>query len=223
MTLLEMLKRKNNESISKPEGCMINRAEYIEFKNSEDAESWARPIWGDWLWTERKGFAQASEKACAAQCALEQDIRSLISCYYVSASAEINNFLRRNKPMSPCDPDYMKITDQIRNELLKFKLPDNIVVYRFLDRDYSNFIELGFTSTSLVYDILANHISFKNKPIAYKIYLPKGTKGAYLGFDVGSSNQTECEFLLPPGAVITIFNEYKNTDGRIIYECVLTQ
>jgi len=50
-----------------------------------------------------------------------------------------------------------------------------------------------------------------------KLYLPKGTKGAYIRFSNCVLN--ECEFLLPPNSKFILVRKHISLKYRMVYEC----
>ena len=113
--------------------------------------------------------------------------------------------------------------------LCEFKLPEDVIVYRAISKkhlqkmkswskekfgDNKNLLyELGFLSTSLVFNELKK---LHPDSIYLKIYLLKGTNGAYV--DLISKRSEEQEFLIPPGARLYVLRKTKK-----VYTCVLMQ
>lgn len=124
---------------------------------------------------------------------------------------------------------YQKRIQIIKPWLCNFKLPEDIIVYRAISKkhlqkmklwsreifgDNKNVLyEFGFLSTSLIFKELKK---LYPDSIYLKIYLLKGSKGAYV--DLISRRSEEQEFLIPPRTKLYILNKVKNT-----YTCVLSQ
>lgn len=136
----------------------------------------------------------------------DRDLALWLEKYCKPEKPLINIKLRNNLKLDVDDKKLIKLLDSlIRN----FKIENNIIVYRGLDKDvFDNqntvFVEKGYLSTSLVKEaIWFSH----NKKYWYKILIPKGT----FGFcpQVYTCRDIEYELILPRGAKLQLIKKKK--------------
>jgi hypothetical protein len=207
MSIIEIIKKKlfNFADIGK------NLDGFREFYSIEDAK-----IWG------KKYYSKAPE----------ENIYSEVEQYCGYLFNPINAVLRREDLSwyeENAEERYQNRIQIIKPWLYSFKLPEDIIVYRAISKkhlckmklwskekfgDSKNILyEYGFLSTSLVFVELKK---LHPDSIYLKIYLLKGTTGAYV--DLISKRSEEQEFLIPPGARLYVLKK-----TREVYTCVLMQ
>lgn len=79
-------------------------------------------------------------------------------------------------------------------------------------------------STTLVADLLRSFAKSHKYDCLLKLYLPKGTKGAYIDFDNKYNMLNECEFLLPINTSFILKKKFFSFKYmKSIYECYLAE
>lgn len=140
---------------------------------------------------------------------LKQEQRKAVKEYTNNGFNMINRSLRGNLYEDDFPADIEKAKQFIPNidsALETSKLPDDIVVYRGVNKDVfdgydpndlidSVYIDKGFVSTSLY-----NKTTFSKKDYQFEINIPAGSKGAYLGSLSVYDHQNELEVLFPRGS-----------------------
>ncbi len=190
----------------------IELKNYIKFNNINEASNWGN-----------KNYNEIPDENVVLE--LEQ---------YCGYSFNPINAVLRNEDISwygglKFENLYRDKAKRIQSWISKFELSEDIIVYRAISKkhlykmklwskekfgDSKNILyEYGFLSTSLVFTEL---IKLHPDSIYFKIYLLKGTKGAYI--DHISKRYEEQEFLIPPGVKLYILKISKGT-----YTCVLMQ
>lgn len=128
--------------------------------------------------------------------------------------------------------EYFSDTAIITNEIRKFDLQENIIAFRYTHKQLFGllfelkrpkvgqvFTDKGFMSTTLVGDLLKDFAKNRRYNCVLKLYLPKGTKGAYIRFNDSLLN--EHEFLLPPNSRFLLTGKHINCNLHTVYECEL--
>lgn len=166
----------------------------------------------------------------------ENNIANLIYDYAGSMNIPYNQFLRGYNGFDEEQIEkYSKDTVIISKEICKFALQENILVYRYTHENLFRqlfesskpkrgeiFTDKGFMSTTLVANLLKEFAKNHRYNCILKLYLPKGTKGAYIGFD--NSLLNEHEFLLPPNTIFKLVRKYFDFKyRRVCYECELVR
>lgn len=189
MSIIEIIKNRlfNLDDLEK------NLNGFHEFYSIKDAKSWGKKYYGKMP---------------------EENIYSEVEQYCGYLFNPINAVLRREDLSwygENAEERYRNRIQIIKPWLYSFKLPEDITVYRAISKkhlykmklwskekfgDSKNILyEYGFLSTSLVFTEL---IKLHPNSIYLKIYLLKGTNGAYVDFI--SKRSEEQEFLILPGA-----------------------
>lgn len=197
--------------------------EYRQFYTDQDVHEWGVRHFGQWLNDIQPDIGNLDNGS----------IGNLLYFYAGNMYMIYNNFLRGLKGFDNEEiKEYSRDISILVKEISKFSLIENIIVYRYTDKklfkylfDSSSaelgktFTERGFMSTTLVPGLLREFANEHNYNCLLKLYLPKGTKGAYLKFN--NSKLNEHEFLLPPNATFKLVKKYFSLKYRTVYECVL--
>lgn len=176
---------------------------YREFRDEAEVEAWA--------WEHYAGLLSMPRDS-----KLYQDI----SAYTGSLFTPVNGLMRAIPPYGTpgffeCDPgDFQMAYDAIPgivDALNQYETPENIVAYRFTHlkvmrglcrtrwlRSGLIFSDKAFFSTTLLRKQLVQFGKEHRCNCVLKLYLPKGTYGAYVSFKEEWSLLREYEFLLPP-------------------------
>lgn len=198
---------------------------YKEFESSDEGNNWGWKYFGDVL-TPNENPAFES-----------------VFFYTGSMSRKWNKILRRNPSIesgqfeNTAKSEFVGDTDQIRriievNSLLQnHNIPENIVVYRYTDkkvvkklcsthilREGMHFKDKGFLSTTLVSDLLLGFAQKHSCNCLMKIYVPKGTRGAYVSIKHPLAKLNEQEILLAPNLQIEIVKVHRFSHPFLI-EC----
>ena len=197
---------------------------YLSFKTENEAVSWANKYFSDWL----PGLIDKDIRS-------ENNIESAIKNYCGSSHVPVNRMLRSDRCNNIEYKEYLEGIDILKNEINKYELQDNILVYRFVTSNFLKSLcnskiprknqmitDKGFMSTSLLYSSMNNFRQHRKCDCVLAIRLPKGTKGVYTGFL--SHSLKEFEFILAPNTTIKILKKHllKNRDGLIEFECILS-
>lgn len=199
-------------------------SQYREFHNEAEVENWAWTHYGDLL-----GISPKSK--------LYEDIFA----YTGSLFTPVNRLLRYAPPygtleFSKYDPgDFQlayEVIPEIAEVLNRYKTPEDIVAYRFTQfkvmkqlcetrwlRSRLVFSDKAFLSTTLLRKQLLQFGKDHRCNCVLKLYLPKGTHGAYVSFKDKRDLLREYEFLLPPNTKFEILKVWVLTYPRVI-ECV---
>ncbi|MCB2300670.1 ADP-ribosyltransferase [Clostridium tagluense] len=164
----------------------------------------------------------------------KNNISNLLYAYTGSMNVIYNRFLRGQVEFEEEQLEkYPKEIDIITKEICKLELQEDIIVYRYTCKSFfrnsfesfkskigRNFTEKGFMSTTLLPDLVKEFPQNHKYDYILKLYLPKGTKGAYVS--IGNNNLNEYEFLLPPNATFKLLKRGFRIRGWMpMYECVL--
>lgn len=207
---------------------MNNNEIYKEFNTEEDVDKWTNENYGEWLEKlQREDYSYDSN-----------DITDLLY-YYTGSMNDILNKLLRGYLVSELDEDELNdFTNKINiinTEISNFKLKENIIVWRYTYKGFferlfeSNkikvgrvFIEKSFMSTTLLPKNLEEFALSNHYDTLLKIYLPKGTNGAYVDFEKDGLN--EREFLLPKGCKFKLKKKkFRLRWPHYVYECELIE
>lgn len=202
---------------------MLNKDIFREFHSSQDADEWAIHNFGQWIKDIRSGKDNLDRNSEAY----------LLYAYSGNMNIIYNRFLRGFKDFDKNESkEYSKNIAIIAKEISKFELSENIIVYRYTNRKWFRYLfeylkprvgeiftDKGFMSTTLVPELLKGFAKEHHYNCILKLYLPKGTKGAYLKFDKSILN--EQEFLLPPNSTFRLVRKHLSLGYAMIYECEL--
>lgn len=193
---------------------------FTEFHNEQEASKWPIDYFGSWM-----NDIQVNNKS---------NIAKLLYGYTGNMNHLYNQLLRGLGEFDKSEVNkYNKEIDLIEKEVSQFELHDNIVIYRYTYKNFfrslfelSNMqtgrilIEKGFMSTTLLPDLMRDFAKSRNYNCILKLYLPKGTKGAYVSF--GEYKLNEYEFLLPPNATFKLLAKSFSIKYRMpMYKCIL--
>lgn len=208
---------------------MLYRKLYREFYTDNDVHEWAMRYFKQWIKDIQIDDTQLKEDKLD-----KKNISYLLYVYTGNMNIPYNRFLRGFRNPEEDDEDYSNDISIIVKEISKFELQENIVVYRYTYKGLfkhmfkslkaevgKSFMDKGFVSTTLVSKLLKRFAKEHNCDCILKLYLPKGTKGAYVSFDKSILN--EHEFLIPPNATFKLVRKYFSFKyWNIVYECELT-
>jgi hypothetical protein len=205
---------------------VINKKNYREFYTDQEAKEWAMRYFGQWI----KGLEKDKYKLDT------NEISDLLYFYCGSVYREYNDLLRgMDKDFTKDEAkEYFGKAAIIEKEIRKFELQEDIIVYRFTKKEWLRwlfdgyklrtgniFTDKAFMSTTLVVDLLREFASKNHYNCILKLYLPKGTKGAYVKFNK-KSRLNEHEFLLPQNSTFKLIKKrYDFKRLKWIYECEL--
>jgi len=198
---------------------LIKKHTYKIFADTSEAEQWALDNYGDWLSEIQKEYPP------------QTGIAYLLFAYSGAMNIIYNKFLHGVDHFD--EEEIEKYSGEITiidNELRKFELPENILVYRYTNKKWFRwlfkdskpkvgncFTDKGFMSTTLVEALLKSFAKKYEYNCILELYLPKGTKGVYIRFNDCLNEQ---EFLLPPNSTFRLIKKrYKGFTP--VYECVL--
>ena len=204
---------------------IVDKKAYREFFNSNEAYKWGFENYGDWI----------KELQRLHKIKADNNIANLLYYYTGNSNVIYNNYLRGRLELDEDEVSkYSNDISIIANKISEFKLNENIIVYRYTHKKLfkllfntlkistgHEFCDKGFTSTTLVKDLLKDFAKNRKYNCLLKMYLPKGTVGAYVNYDDSSLN--EQEFLLPPNSKFLLRKKHINFNLSypVIYECEL--
>ncbi|WMJ81460.1 ADP-ribosyltransferase [Clostridium sp. MB40-C1] len=203
---------------------MLNRKIFREFHTDKEAYEWAMDYFGSWI----KDIQSNKDNDD------ENDIAHLLYDYTGNMNIIYNEFLRDcNRFNNEEIKEYSRNIVIIAKGISKFALEENIIVYRYTHKNLfrqlfddsklkigKTFTDKGFMSTTLVQDLLKEFAKNHRYNCVLKLYLPKGTKGAYIKFD--NSLLNEHEFLLPPNTTFKLLRrKFSIKYFMWVYECKL--
>lgn len=198
---------------------------YKEFENSDEGNQWGWEYFKDVLTPDENPAFES------------------VFFYTGSMSRIWNRVLRRNPPIESGEfeirakNEFSSGTDQIQrildvnSVLQKHNIPENIVVYRYTDKKVvkklcstyilrrgMQFKDKGFLSTTLVSKLLVSFAKKHDYNCLLKIYVPKGTRGAYVSIKHPLAKLNEQEILLPPNSQMEIVKVHRFSNPFLI-EC----
>lgn len=165
---------------------MQKNQSFKEFTTEDEAKTWAKENYGQWL--EKIQITKYSYPST--------EINDLLYGYTGNTYQMYNPMLRGfGKYDKEETEEYTQNINIINNEISKFKLKENIVVWRYT---YKNMLKLffennkikkgdvftdkAFMDTTLIPDLLRNFAIDHRCDCLMKLCLPTGTKGAYVYF-----------------------------------------
>lgn len=199
---------------------MSNKKAFKEFHTDKEVSKFVMKYYDSWI-----NNVQINNK---------NNISNLLYAYTGSTNVMYNRSLRG---LTESDKDsvknHSKEIDIITKEICKLELQEDIIVYRYTCKSFfrnsfetlkprigRNFTEKGFMSTTLAPDLLKEFPQHHRYDCILKLYLPKGTNGAYIS--IGDNNLNEYEFLLPPNATFKLLKRgFRIRDWMPMYECEL--
>jgi hypothetical protein len=202
---------------------LVNKDIFREFHSSQEADEWAIHNFGQWIKDIRDSKDNLDRNSVAY----------LLYAYSGNMNIIYNRFLRGFKDFDEDESkEYSRDIAIIAKEISKFELQDNIIVYRYTNRKWFGYLfqglkprlgkmftDKGFMSTTLVPQLLKEFAKNHRYNCILKLYLPKGTKGAYLKFD--NSILNEQEFLLPLNSTFRLIRKRLSLKYGMVYECEL--
>lgn len=199
---------------------------FKEFFAEDEAKKWAKENYGDWLDKIQITKYNHSSKY----------VGDLLSGYSGSMNGKYNTMLRGEIKYNNRDTKiYTQNINIINDAISKLKLKENIKVWRWTSKNefeklFKNakikkgdtFTDKAFMSTTLVADLLRDFAKNKKYDCLLRLYLPKGTKGAYIDFYDKYHMLNECEFLLPTNTSFVLKKKFFSFKYmKWIYECYL--
>ncbi|MBU3175176.1 hypothetical protein KPL47_02200 [Clostridium estertheticum] len=197
---------------------MSNKKAFVEFHTDKEVSEFVIKYFDSWI-----NDVQINNK---------NNISNLLYAYTGSTNVIYNRSLRGVTELDKNSVEkYSKEIAIITKEICKLELKEDIIVYRYTCKSFfrnsfetlkpgigRNFIEKGFMSTTLAPELLKEFPQHHRYDCILKLYLPKGTKGAYIS--IGNNNLNEYEFLLPPNAEFKLLK--RGLRGWMpLYECEL--
>jgi hypothetical protein len=190
---------------------------YRQFTSREEAKAWGNKHYGQW-------FSEIQRETLG--CMPSHPILTYSGSWYKA----INRYMRAGNNN---DDELNNDIASINEEMNKFELPENIVVYRYSYKSllkafcstsnvqkHSIIEDKAFLSTTLFKESLKDFARQNRCDCLLKLYLPKGTHGVYIG-KVNHSVLDEQEFLLPPHLSFTVLNvKWKLLASE--YECMVS-
>ena len=153
--------------------------------------------------------------------------------YFRNINGCLRNYYEDMSPLASRNEDIriQELKDIILNAP---RLPENVIVYRGVwdyfakllvacNKSSSCTTELGFMSTTLMFDRYDKLEEFKNYKHILKIYATKGTPAIYIDqirtrYITGREEQ---EILFLPGVSLKMIKYPYRRNGRMIYECIM--
>jgi hypothetical protein len=207
---------------------LSNKQLYKEFTTEEEAKKWAEENYKEWLIKiQITEYRYPSTK-----------INNLLYGYTGNTYQIYNPMLRGfGKYDKEEIEEYTQYVDIINNEISGLSLKENIVVWRYT---YKNMLKLffennkikkndiftdkAFMDTTLIPDLLRNFAIEHRCDCLLKLYLPIGTRGAYIDFYDEHHMLNECEFLLPVNTSFILKKKYFSLRYmKMVYECYLAR
>lgn len=186
---------------------------YLVFRSTEEAEKWGE-----------KNFPRLVNEEFKKS----EEFKALFY-YGGNMYRPINRYLRGYQKGREGLYDLIKLINSV---VLHNATPENIVVYRSTHikvvkqlcgkpilRNGLIFADKAFFSTSLNAGCAFDYGKVHCRDCLLKLYLPKGTKGAYLSYKGTFSNLNEQEYLLPTNTKFEIIKVHYLTRPRLI-ECI---
>lgn len=200
---------------------------YKEFQTVEEGNDWGWKFFSDILVPSKDNNAYLS-----------------VFCYTGSMFCKWNKVLRKYPAIESglfeeCDKrEFSEDGEQICrikevNSLLRqHNIPENIIVYRYTKKKHIKdlcsshffrnglrFFDKAFLSTTLISELLYDFAKTKEYDCLLKIYVPKGTQGAYVSLKNPLSKLNEQEVLLAPNLMLEIVKVHHRLKKTILIEC----
>ncbi len=187
--------------------------QYKAFQTTEEADAWVKKY---------KSFFPSDTD--------EDKIFIQAIDYYTGMLKPIyNNHLRQHFPIKEANFFYPYLTRMVE-KLPTYQIPDNIVVYRYIDKQLLKEIcksyppkcdsimqDKGFMSVTLLQDSVWQLRRDKKLNVLLVISVPKGTKGTYV--DLLHDSLPEYEIILAPNTKLHIDNKMPFLNNRL--ECTV--
>lgn len=184
-----------NNKIYNTKISLIDGTEYCEFLDEKSVEVWANDLYGEWFnnLKNMQCFFKTSKPFKCENCSYLNGEDTMLEIYVGSLYEKINGVLRGEELD---DKHFYKLlASKLALEIfLAPTLNENIIVYRFLDKNTfekikneitcsGSYIEKGFLSTTLLKDKINKEFERYNKyHFMLKIYVKKGSIGVYTSF-----------------------------------------
>ena len=201
----------------------LDKSSYRSFSTIEEAEEWGNKYYGKWAEEYKTNIINLKQ-------IFESSGYSAIEEYCGHDYKNINSILWDERLDNASDLYKIKINTMLISIALAPRIPENIVVYRGVLNSFIRELKIdrkkdfwkrnkGFLSTSLISNFELDH----GYEAILRIYLPKGTYGAYVTNVSGRSQEQEILFL--PNAYLKLLDSkriYKEKIGKYpIYNCIL--
>lgn len=190
----------------------------IKYLDNLDGEVWGESKFKKWY----KGLSEKEIDALASykSSTFDQGVGKEIF-------EDINDYLRKGEKISSGNKKLIPLIDKA---LSKGVIPDDIIVYRGTSKRMIELLEKkvgkvvrdkSFMSTTL-YKGTADDFAGLHNGVTLKIKVPKGTRGAYLGFeDIDYQALSEGEVLLQRGAKMRVLGKRYKVTTKYGYETYL--
>lgn len=203
-----------------------DKENYLEFKDSKEAQEWGETNYKYWAEKYKKYMQMAKDVVKTSFCTAP------LECYCGYSYRQVNQFLRYGI-------DYKHNTYRELSDILSLvlctapRISCNLVLYRMVNDNFIDMLvekntqetptpvqEKGFMSTSLLKDITNENESYAAESNLLKIFVPQNTIGVYVNAVVRRSEE---EMLLFPNMYLGLASyPYKDEEtGKMIFECKL--
>lgn len=184
---------------------------YKEFENSEEGNAWGWRHFSDVLTPENNS---AYESVFFYTGSMSRKWNKVLRSY---PSIESGQFESSARGVFAEDGEQIGRILEVNSVLTQHIIPENIVVYRYTEKKLIKklcstrilktgmcFTDKGFFSTTLVKQLLLGFAKKHRYDCLLKIYIPKGTKGAYVSIKNSPSILNEQEVLFAPNLKLEI-------------------
>lgn len=233
MTSKRMVNRLNNSNFKLPNLPNDNNSnekepDYEEFKDEKDVKKWADGLYKKWYENLKQMQTQFYTKKhfeFTGSTFLNVN-HTAVSIYKGSGYENMNSVLRGVKNINN-ESEYKWLCLKLIFEmLLAPRLDQDIVVYRFVDRETFNlikneinkgnaYVEEGFLSTTLLKDkINKEYEPYNDHNYILKIYVKKGNVAVYSSiFDENTDGKSEYEMIFLNNGILTKKNDYSSSEN----------
>ena len=184
---------------------------FKEFENSNEGDSWGGRYFSDILNPEDNPYYESIFYYTGSMFRIWNKVLRR------HPSIESGQFLHSAKGEFAEDGEQIKRILAVNSVLTQHRIPENIIVYRYTHKKLirklcftrslrrgMTFVDKGFSSTTLVRDLLIDFAEKHACDCLLKIYVHKGTMGAYVSIKNPISRLNEQEVLLAPNTKIEI-------------------
>lgn len=220
---------------------------YRKFHSIEEASAWGKEHFGIWLdkYRRRNGWdpeIMIDPEYTEERFAADREEKEAFDRYCGYEAEKVNRRLRCEKISSGwdfriTDSLFYRITDTMDRVIRQYRVPENIIVYRYVNADdlrkaYGlllpgrSICDKGFLSTGLCREALASiHEADEEHKKGYnmllKIYVPKGTMGLYVTLVCG--RPAEQEMIFPRGTRLRIMSIHRRGYLKIVNCKIINQ
>jgi hypothetical protein len=184
---------------------------YKEFENSDEGNAWGWMHFSDVLTPEDNS---AYESVLFYTGSMSRKWNKVLRRY---PSIESGQFESSARGEFAEDGEQIRRIKEVNSVVTQHRIPENIIVYRYTNKKLirklcsawilkrgMRFTDKGFFSTTLVSHLLMDFANKHECDCLLKIYIPKGTKGAYVSIKNSPSILNEQEVLFAPNLKLEI-------------------